>query len=314
MEARLDTCKGPDPPLAEKNPSVLARVEDIVGSSPEVSSLPQVVAKILDLSSDATSSAADIEKVISVDPGFCARLLRVANSAYFGLPRKVTSIKEAVVLLGVRSIRNLALTVSCYNVFIGRTDADSLLRRELWRHSVLCALCSRSLASFGSTCPREEGFVAGLLHDIGKCVALSAVREEALAAIERQRAEGIPSFTAERAEMGFDHTEIGARLAEKWGLPAILVSAIEHHHSVELLPPSPERDLAASVALADSIVSMLESQAQYGPDGIPEDLPAESLDLEAASALGIHEENLSKIVMMLVNEVANASTLQSFAA
>lgn len=314
METRLNRNK--DHNRTEHAPGLpaQARIEQALDSAPEVSALPQVVAKVIDLATDLSATAAEIERVISVDPGFCARLLKLANSAYFGLPRKVSSIREAVVLLGGRTIRNLALTVSCYNVFIGKTDADSLLRRELWRHSVLCATCTRSLASFGSGCPKGEGFVAGLLHDIGKSIALTSMRSEALAAVELQRREQITSPEAEVRAMGFDHTQIGARLATKWNLPDILVHAIEHHHSAGALEPSPARALAASVALADSIVHMLGSDAQYGSEGVPEDVSDSNVDVEAAEVLGIAREDLSRIVMMLVSEVANAPTLQSLAA
>jgi putative nucleotidyltransferase with HDIG domain len=289
------------------------RIREAIDSAPEISVLPQVVARVMDLASDISTSAAEIESVVSVDPGFSARLLRLANSAYFGLPRKVSSIKEAVVLLGGRNIRNLALTVSCYNIFIGKTDPDSLLRRELWRHSVLSAGCARSICAHTGGCPTEEGFAAGLLHDIGKTVLISRMPLETHAAIEFQRSRGGTSVDAELECMGMDHASVGAALAGRWNLPDILICAIENHHCAGSVQTAPERVLTASVALADSIVHMLESSARC-PEEIPEDLSGEGLDRESAAALGIGEDDLSGVVMMLVGEIGNATIVQSLAA
>ncbi|HXH59835.1 MAG TPA: HDOD domain-containing protein, partial [Fimbriimonadaceae bacterium] len=115
-------------------------VEIVLASTKEVAVLPQVVYKIMEMTSSTDSSAAMLERAIIIDPGFSTKILTQANSAYYALPRKVTSIKEAVAFLGFRAVRQLAMAVGVFDLFLGKTDAESIRRRGWWRHSLDTAL------------------------------------------------------------------------------------------------------------------------------------------------------------------------------
>src|SRR5579859_3602694 len=118
----------------------------ILARTNEMAVLPHVVHRVLEITASEDAMSHELERAISIDPGFTSRLLVLANSAAFGLPRRVTSIREGILFLGFRTIRSAALTVGLFDLFVGKTDRDSLRRREWWRHSVDTAVCARYLA------------------------------------------------------------------------------------------------------------------------------------------------------------------------
>src|SRR5687768_7393250 len=145
-----------------------AGLERILTRVNEMPVLPHVVFKVMEISGSSESPGHELEKAIVVDPGFSSKLLSLANSAYYGLPRKVTSVREAITFLGFKSIRQLAMTVGVFDMFIGKNDRDSLRRRRWWRHSVDTAVCCKWLAAETRKMPQDEAYTSGLLHYIGK--------------------------------------------------------------------------------------------------------------------------------------------------
>lgn len=193
----------------------------------ELAVLPHVVYKVVELSGSEESTTTDMERAIVVDPGFSSRILTMANSAYYGLPRKVTSIKEALLYLGFKAVRQLAMTVGVYDMFVGKTDKDSLRRRAWWRHSVDSAICARWLATGLKCAPPEDAYTCGLLHYIGKTL-LDRFGGDDYAKIEFLMQNGGLDRDCERVLYGCDHVEVGQRAARHWGFPEELVQSLDY--------------------------------------------------------------------------------------
>lgn len=205
-------------------------VEEILSSIGELAAMPQVVYKVIELTASTNTSAQEIENAISIDPGFSSKVLILVNSAFYALPRKVTSIREAATFLGYKTIRQLALTVGVFDMFVGKNDIGSLRRRTWWRHSVDTAVCARSIAQHLTIMNQEDAYSCGLLHDIGKSL-MDRYNPELYIDVEKLIEEGYDNITAERQVFGCTHEEVGKAAALNWHLPAILCESIGAHHS-----------------------------------------------------------------------------------
>ncbi|MCP4706192.1 MAG: HDOD domain-containing protein, partial [candidate division Zixibacteria bacterium] len=201
----------------------------ILSEHKELSSLPQVLAEVLKISSDDNSSADDLTRVILKDPALTAKLLRVVNSPFCGQAREVSSIKQAVMALGIRTVMALALSTSVYDL----TDRITSLidRKKFWRHSLEVAIASRMIAEkIGYKSP-EEAFVVGLLHDIGVLILESSFPEE-FKRIWRLVESGEKQELIEQKTWGTDHARAGQFLMDQWGIPKKLGEAIGAHHEM----------------------------------------------------------------------------------
>ena len=239
------------------------QAESVVQKVKDLAALPQVVHQIIHLTNNPNASVKDLERLISIDQGMSMRVLNTVNSAYYGFSRKIASIKDAVVLLGFKAVRNLAMTVSVFDLFVGKTDRQNLRRGKWWRHSIDTALCARLIASQVAGVSPDEAYTAGLLHDIGKPL-LDRYGGVPYEQVEDLLAQGIPELMAEQRVYGCDHAEVGRALSLHWGFPEKLVDAIGGHHteSADGLSDAP---LTAVVVLANSVAHLLRQ-----PDA-PED-------------------------------------------
>lgn len=222
-------------PLSEWSDKTNSAIEAILEEARELAALPQVVYKVIQLTGSNNSSAQELERVISVDPGFSSKVLILANSAFYALPRKLTSIREATTFLGFRTIRQLALTVGAFDLFLGKADIGSLRRRDWWRHSVDSAVCCKVIAEKIGGVQPEDAYTCGLLHDIGKPL-LDRSKRASYSEVERLVEGGISVLEAEKSVYGCNHTEIGAAAGKLWNLPRMVIEAIEHHHTPNGFP------------------------------------------------------------------------------
>ena len=178
---------------------------------------------------DPHSSIARIGEVIGRDQGLTVRLLRLGNSAFFGFPRRIDTITEAISIIGLQQVRDLALVTKVIEMFDG-LPPDLIDIRSFWLHSIGCGIAARVLAASRREPNVERFFVAGLLHDIGRLVmclqAPALMRRIFTQAQERQQL----LYKVERDELGYDHAEVGAMLLESWGLPEALSTAAAYHH------------------------------------------------------------------------------------
>lgn len=211
--------------------------------------LPLVASRLLEAVARPDTDSETVGRILSLDPSLTARTLRLANSDFYGFPRKVGSVELAVVVLGANTIRDLALSVS---IMQSLDHADSAME-GLWNHSFACGVAARSLAERCRYRLSGEAYAVGVLHDIGKVVLREADPDRFQAVLAMARDQGESMEDAERGLFGSGHAEVGAWLAERWGLPADMVEAIACHHRPEAATRN--RELAALVHIADSLTA-----------------------------------------------------------
>ena len=255
-----------------KSPSTpLDSLEKILDGATDLAALPQVVMRVMDLTNDPKATAQDLEKIIALDQALAAKILTLANSSYYGLPRRVSTLREAVVFLGFKTLRNLAMTITTFNLFLGRADTPALARRALWRHSVDTAQCARVIVGLLHPAAQEavgadQAYTCGLLHDVGK-MALDQSRHALFVAITQMASAHHVRFSRIESEvLSFSHGQIGAALAARWNLPPMLCEAIAFHHTPRAAEINPK--LTATVCLANEVAHFLGDAPAADEEGI----------------------------------------------
>ncbi|HUW82116.1 MAG TPA: HDOD domain-containing protein [Phycisphaerae bacterium] len=212
-------------PAAPAPPSIDAAIDRIV----EISTLPHIAVKVMEIARDPNAGAADLKRVVEGDPALSGRVLRSINSAAYGLRATITNLHHAISYLGFSEIRNLAMTASVAKIFKTGEAVGRYRRDMLWRHMVSVGLCARLIATRSKLASFEDCFLAGLLHDIG-----IILEDQHLHQPFRQVIQGLDGSTplceVERDTLGFDHTTLGSRIAEKWHFPSVVRAAIRFHH------------------------------------------------------------------------------------
>jgi HD-like signal output (HDOD) protein len=234
--------------------------EKLVLETPAVSSLPGVYARLNETVDDPRSSSRDVAGVIAEDTGLEARLLRVANSAFFGFPSRIDTISRAVSLVGTRQLRDLALATSIVRQFQG--VPDTLVSMEsFWRHSLACGVAARILATYRREPNVERFFIAGLMHDIGRLVMFATIPEMATEAFAQARSKGKLLYASEREVMGFDHADVGGALLRHWKLPVPTSDAVAFHHR-----PAAHGGLHTDTAIVH-VADLISNAMQIGSSG-----------------------------------------------
>jgi HD-like signal output (HDOD) protein len=218
----------------------------------ELGSLPEVTAKIVQVVEDEKSTGNDIHDAVQADPSLAAKILKIVNSAFYGLPSQVASLDRAIFMLGLSAVKNLALATSLSRLLSSGSINEQFQARDLWRHSVAVAVCSRMLADVGRVVPPDEAFVAGLVHDMGLLV-FQQVLPERLSEIATRCGETGEHFVAvERDVLSADHQALGGVLATRWKFPPALRHTVGYHHEPRSLQPEFQK-LAALVYVADTV-------------------------------------------------------------
>jgi putative nucleotidyltransferase with HDIG domain len=208
--------------------------------------LPEIAWSILKVTTDLKTGVVQLEAIIRRDQALTSELLRIANSEYFGLVRKVDSLRHASEILGSRRLRTLAVTVS-----LGGVMQKSAFGESLWEHSLGVAHASAAIADETGYSDREKAFLAGMLHDIGKSALNNQYPELFIESLQLAQRKRIHSIEAERLVLGIDHCQVGAKLADHWNLPETLEEVVELHH--EPLSASEDWKLVSIVNLADGL-------------------------------------------------------------
>ncbi len=228
----------------------LDQVIERVGDLPAI---PEVVAEVLRATDDPLVDMTDVTEIIERDPAMTAKILRISNSPYYGMKQYVGTLKLALVILGVREVRNIVLGVS---VFDSLKDGkhNKLIPDSFWAHSFLVGGLSKQLATTMRLGMHGEAFISGLLHDIGKLVLLRQMLTPYAKLLENTGKDTSELCEKELAQYGFTHADAAAALAERWNFPKTLADAIHLHHGMENLHLSDAKDpkLAAVVRLANA--------------------------------------------------------------
>lgn len=255
-------------------------LEELYSRVDQLPTLPAVLPKLMQLAEDPDSSAADITKAIAPDPSLTAKVLTVANSAYYGFSKTVASLDRAVPLLGIQTIKSLALTMGVIRSLPAGNAPENFSREKLWVHSLTVATAMDQLGritGFGT----NYLFTIGLLHDVG-IIVLDQFFPEIFASVLDAVAEDpeLSLTTAERKALGFDHGQVGAFLLGRWKFPKIITQPIEGHHQ-EKTPKETSRVDLALLRTADAIaqeISWAGYETAPAPPYLNDDL--EYLDVD----------------------------------
>lgn len=231
---------------------LLQRILDDINDLPP---LPRVAAQVMEMTNDPDVSAAELNNIISQDEALTANLLKLCNSSYYGLPRVISSVTQAIMYLGFQTVRNMVLTSTLDRVY---ADYDlSFYNFEpggLSRHSFGTAIASQVISKRLRPGLRDTAFTAGLLHGVGKIILGKYVREHKNELMEVSDGQFV-TRAAEREVFGTDYAEVGSRIADNWNFPQELILAIGYHPEPEQAPGKPL--LAVIVYLAQNTCNRL---------------------------------------------------------
>lgn len=195
----------------------------------EVSTLPAVAIRIVEVANDPESEAADLLDVVEYDAALAIRIVRTVNSSYYGLQNKVAELKLAITLLGFKEIRNLAMTAYIAQLFKQPAHHAHYSREGLWNHMIGVAAVAKLIAETSKKAPPREAYLAGLLHDLGFILIDQYLHKPFCKVLDALEPE-VPVCQVEDETLGFDHAELGAFVADQWRLPKQLTTAIRYHH------------------------------------------------------------------------------------
>lgn len=207
---------------------------DLVGKISNISTiptLPTVLAKITSLLNNPQTSAEEIGRAITKDQALASKVLKLVNSAFYGFPGKISTITHAVVILGFSTIKNIVLTASIFKTFKKSKDRSSGFDMEkFWLHSIGCGVTAQILAKHIGNQDREECFIGGLIHDIGKIILCQFLPDEFNQIIKNVREKNILIYDSEKELFETTHQEIGGIILKNWNLPVNLQYAVCNHH------------------------------------------------------------------------------------
>jgi len=210
------------------------QLKDKIQHVANLPTLPQIASKLIRIINDPLTSSGDVASIIGQDLSLSAKVLRLANSAFYGVPKSITNINSAVVILGLKVLHTMVLGLTVFDMFPENKQSAALFNRKaFWQHSLGCGMIAKYLASrirkFILFDP-EEAFCTGLLHDIGKVVMEQYLHEDFHKALETAKTKNIPMIDAENETLGYNHTEVAQWLTSTWGLPAELQLPLIYHH------------------------------------------------------------------------------------
>ena len=283
------------PEILKKSPAVAHVVakkrlgEEMISRVDDLPALPTVVSKIMALIDDTSSNAQNLEQYLRQDQALAARLLRIVNSSFFGLPNKISSISQAIVIIGYNSLKNLVLAASTSKLLEGSFPGYGFKDGGLWQHAFMAATWSSKLSKRFEFEPEESEdlFIAGLLHDVGKLVLSSYISMNCKEMMTHLITCDGNIEEAEKALVGISHSEIGSRIAQKWNFSDKFAHIIKYHHNT-----SNAVDYHKETALIE-LVNYCLVEKRYG---MFENIPVQiGLSEECYKQLNLSPENVTEL-------------------
>ncbi len=233
----------------------IKRINYFIGRMP---SLSTTVSKVLEVCNNSNASANDLNRVISYDPVLTGQMLKLINSAYYGLPNRITSLTRAIIMLGINTVKNLVLTTSILAGCKGLSSSRHMTINDFWAHCLCVGVLSKLIAARGgiSSIEQEEYFVAGLLHDLGKLPMMACFPDLYARTLQAAKDQSIQLFESESMHIGFNHCQVGVLIAAKWKLGEALQDAINKHHSQA--GPSGTDILVNSIGIANHLANQFK--------------------------------------------------------
>lgn len=267
----------------------------------DLPTLPTIYVQITELIKDSNVSVAEVAHVIEMDQALTSKILRLVNSSFFGFSRQVTSIRQAVVLLGFSTVQSTVLSVSVFDSFSTKNHQIFNLE-EFWKHSIGCGILCTTLEKRLKTGYHDETFVSGLLHDIGKIILDRYFMKEFEETLEYCKKNQVPFYEAEQMIIGCSHDEIGEYLAEKWKLPYALVEAIALHHKPSNIRSEPK--LVSLVHISDCLAHRVGC-------GFSDNRNLPEFQSFALEELGLREEKIPDLIEEMKQVIENNAELFS---
>ena len=227
-------------------------VTDALKKVTTIATLPEITAKIVQTVEDPKSTAAQLHKIVAHDPALATRILKVVNSAFYGLPGQIGSVERAIVLLGLNAIKNIAVAASLGQLFRGVKLCEGFTAKDLWTHCIAVGVTARDLARNMKLPIADEAFLAGLIHDTGLIVSLQVWPDKLKQACEAAKSSEKEFCDIEREIAGVDHQQLGQGLAEMWKFPRSCQLVAGFHHRPTALSDN-NRLLTTLVYVADTI-------------------------------------------------------------
>ncbi|MDX9768312.1 MAG: HDOD domain-containing protein [Ectothiorhodospiraceae bacterium] len=276
-------------------------LDELIRQVGGLASLPAIVTRLNAMLADENTSTAEIAKMVSQDPGLSMRLLKVANSPFYGLSTHVDTVSRAITVIGREPFHELLLATAVTRAFHGIPE-ELITMEDFWRHSVYCAVAARLMAEKVLPARSESIFVAGLLHDIGRLVIFKRLPEKAHEAYLLGLAQGggMEPQAAERAVMGFDHAQVGGALAQEWCLPQSLQECIRCHHEPRAADAFQVE--AAIVHIANTVAHMAQLDTRDLRDAPP-------IDPLAWERTGLTEDMVGELVEAAEQQVVEAESI-----
>jgi HD-like signal output (HDOD) protein len=265
----------------------MATIEALIEEIDHLKPVSDVAGKVMSILDDPDSGLSDLVDIIRYEPALTTNVLKLANSAYFGLPGKIEDAKQAIVYLGMTQVVELVLLVCCSEPFNGASDGYELAQGELWKSAVSAAIMASDLSEIKGLKQSSLSFTGALLRDIGKVIMDPYVKSAKEQLLNRVKSQDLTFMAAERQVLGFDHTQVGALIAKKWNFPSALQCVIRYYHT-----PLEARGCfleASIVHLADAICRKMEI-------GLGADDPFYSEDERVGSSLGLNEVQIQGVI------------------
>jgi len=263
-------------------------------------SLPTSVTKVLEICNNPQTSPADLNHVISLDPVLVGRVLKLINSAYYGLGKPVTSLARAIIMLGINTVKNLALSTAVMGQISSKKNSQGLNMEGFWRHSLCVGVSAKLLAKKRGVDIKmiEEFFTAGLLHDIGKIPLNAVLLKDYMLTVSVADRNRETLIRAEQESLGLNHCSAGAMIATAWKLDGAVRDTIVNHHNYEEYSGD-YKEVLYSVAAANRFASI--SEIGFAGDRHPDPLPAAIWE-----ALNVSKDVFDEIVENVNSEIEKA--------
>ena len=273
---------------------------EIANHAIEIATLPEVTMRIIEVVQDERSTAHDLHQIVRNDPALSARVLRVVNSAFYGLPGQIGSIDRAIMLLGLNAVKNIAIAASIGKMFKSSVICDDFTGKDLWTHSVAVGATNKLIASAAGMSLPDEAFLTGLIHDIG-LVAVMQCHAEDIQKIVDITKSGVPYRKAEEKIIGANHQEIGIALTTKWKFPRSFQFVTGFHHE--------PTELALENRMLSVITHISDILCARGEFGMTITVETEEVPQELKDEIGMTSEQLDEISGNIEDELQAVRSL-----
>ena len=266
-----------------------------------IPSLPEIITKSIELMQDKNTSAATLSKIISNDVGLTARVLKLVNSAYYGFPKQISTIQQAITILGFTTIKGIILSASIYKMFSSEGAGSEFNYKQFWKHSLLVAFASKLIGKYSKDLVSSDIFSAAFLHDIGKIILAQYDRDNYTNVCIQNELSEFDYVKEEEKYCGINHCELGNIVAYSWNLPEVFCDVITYHHN-------PEKSInfkneCMAVYLANYITNNVMSNNS---------LTIDKIMLDILEKLNISVDNINIILEKLDEILASFNNIDEF--